>query len=157
MWDIPKDSAETSLKLSWVSELFFTWSLTLTKLSLCFFYLRLLGNSNTHYGRRLLYVCISVVTLWALGFTAAIVAQCNPIKAVWTINYPGEKCLHIKAGVIAHATLDICTDFFIYILPIPKVLSLQLPRRQKHLLVGLFAVGGMWEDSFPLNYYAVLY
>lgn len=54
--------------------------------------------------------------------------------------------MDIKAGVIAHAALDITTDLFIYILPIPRALSSQLPRRQKHLLVGLFAVGGMSES-----------
>lgn len=143
MWDIPRTSAEQSLKLSWISELFFTWSLSLTKLSLCFFYLRLLRNSNTANYRRLVYFCIAVVAIWALGFTAAIIFQCHPIRAAWIINYPGERCLHVQAGVIAHATLDISTDITIYILPIPKALSLQLRRRQMHMLVGMFAVGGM--------------
>lgn len=143
MWDIPRASAEQSLKLSWISELFFTWSLSLTKLSLCFFYLRLLGNSNMANYRRLVYFCMTIVTLWALGFTGGIIFQCHPIQAAWKINYPGERCLHIQAGVIAHATLDISTDLTIYILPIPKVLSLQLRRRQMQMLIGMFAVGGM--------------
>lgn len=143
MWDIPHANAEQSLKLSWISELFFTWSLSLTKISLCFFYLRLLENSNTANYRRLVYVCIAVVTFWALGFTVGIIVQCNPIQAAWIINYPGERCLNIQAAVIAHATLDVSTDLTIYILPIPKVLSMQLRRRQMQMLVGMFAVGGM--------------
>lgn len=103
----------------------------------------MLGDSNTHNSRRLVYVCIGVVTLWALSFTAAIIAQCNPIKDVWTINHPEGSCVDIRAGLIAHAGLDITTDLFIYILPIPKILSSQLPKRQGYLLAGLFAVGGM--------------
>ena len=42
-----------------------------------------------------------------------------------------------------NAAINIATDFAIVILPIPIIKSLNLPRRQKQALIGIFAIGGL--------------
>ncbi|RPB01125.1 hypothetical protein L873DRAFT_1735260 [Choiromyces venosus 120613-1] len=142
IWDLSLETVETSLLLSWVSELIFTWSISLTKLSLCAFYLRLLGPANP-FERKIIYIVIGIVFLWWGGFTAAIIAQCNPVQAVWLINYPGGGCVDRKVGIALHAGVDLLTGGAIYVLPIPTVLSLGMEKRKKWLLVGIFALGGL--------------
>ncbi len=40
--------------------------------------------------------------------------------------------------------MNIVTDFAIIILPMPVVRTLQLARKQKYALIGIFAVGGVY-------------
>ncbi|KAJ4330189.1 hypothetical protein N0V87_010212 [Didymella glomerata] len=42
-----------------------------------------------------------------------------------------------------NAAINISTDFAIIILPMPVIRSLNLDRRQKTALMGIFAVGGL--------------
>lgn len=56
---------------------------------------------------------------------------------------PGEKCVDPHNGLVAHATVDIATDVALYLLPIPAAYGLRLPRRQKALVLALFALGGL--------------
>jgi hypothetical protein len=42
-----------------------------------------------------------------------------------------------------HAAFDVGTDVLIYALPIRKMWMLQVPLRQKILLVGLFMLGAL--------------
>lgn len=42
-----------------------------------------------------------------------------------------------------NAAVNISTDFAIIILPMPVIRSLNLDRRQKTALMGIFAIGGL--------------
>jgi hypothetical protein len=42
-----------------------------------------------------------------------------------------------------NASLNIATDLAIIILPMPVIRSLNLKRRQKQALAGIFAIGGL--------------
>ncbi|KAL7274618.1 hypothetical protein RUND412_002468 [Rhizina undulata] len=141
MWDISMATVQNSLKLSWISELFFTWSLLLTKLSLCALYLRLLGNLADTRGRRIIYTILSLALFWGIAFTIATIMQCTPIRAAWIINLPGERCIDQKWGGALHAALDIITDWGIYAVGITKVAGMGLRGRQKGLLIALFLLG----------------
>ena len=48
----------------------------------------------------------------------------------------------IKAR-FTNAAINILTDFAIIILPMPVIRSLNLARRQKQALIGIFAIGGL--------------
>lgn len=49
--------------------------------------------------------------------------------------------VHIARCNQAMAVLNIATDFYILILPIPVVMGLQLPAKKKFALIGLFSTG----------------
>lgn len=141
IYDLLPPVAENSLKLLWISEIFFTWSLCFTKISICIFYLRLFNNGIC---RRIIYIYIVVVALWALGFSASIIAQCNPVKAAWRTNHqPGERCANIGAGVIAHTVVDTAMNLILWTLPSKLILGLGLRGKQRTLVLGLFVLGGI--------------
>ena len=65
---------------------------------------------------------------------------------------------------MACAALNVFTDLVILILPIPIVWSLQLPKRQRLVLIGIFSLGGMlvnfvlqWTDLSSLMIRQVLF
>ena len=52
-------------------------------------------------------------------------------------------CVDAISGYTAHAALNVATDIFILILPIPGLKKLMLPRAQKVGLILVFALGGL--------------
>ena len=151
-WDVSLPAREHALLASWVTEMILTSGLSLTKMSLCIFYLRLLEGTNSRISRRIILTLMVMIVVWGGGFTIAIALQCRPVKAVFKINYPGERCVNTRIGAIIHATVDIFTDVCIYLLPIPLTWGLRMRRRQKVLVVGLFALGALCVyPPFPLS------
>jgi hypothetical protein len=66
---------------------------------------------------------------------------CYPIAAFWDITITNAVCLPKEAIWFTNASLNILTDFMIFILPIPVLISLNLGRKKKIGLIGVFAVG----------------
>ncbi|KAF1977385.1 hypothetical protein BU23DRAFT_577939 [Bimuria novae-zelandiae CBS 107.79] len=99
--------------------------------------------------------CISAALLCAIGLNICIGIQaqhgmgrhiwdifgCRPIQAFWTLKHP-FKCLNQYAVWFFNGGMNILTDLTISVLPMPVIRKLNLPRRQKQALVGIFAVGG---------------
>lgn len=75
--------------------------------------------------------------------TASMLAstfQCTPIHKAW-VTVPGS-CINVNALFFANAALDIFQDAVIYVLPMRMLYHIQIPKRQKIALMGVFAVGG---------------
>ena len=75
--------------------------------------------------------------IW-LFFTA--VFTCTPIKKFWQPDIAG-KCINERTLWFTNAGLNIATDFIIFVLPIPVIVRLNLPTRQKVLLGLIFTIG----------------
>lgn len=77
---------------------------------------------------------------WALTLSILLPLVCNPVSAFWDIGTKGQ-CLNQLAIWYAMASVNLVTDFFIFSLPLPVIRSLQLPNRQKFMLMGVFCLG----------------
>jgi hypothetical protein len=82
---------------------------------------------------------IMVYTTWTLFGS---IFACVPVKAFWTQDR-SARCINQFAMWFVNAAINIATDFAIIILPLPVIKSLNLPRRQKQGLIGIFAIGGL--------------
>ncbi|KAF8250671.1 hypothetical protein K440DRAFT_128270 [Wilcoxina mikolae CBS 423.85] len=141
--DVPLVNQEHAFLGSWIGEMLTTWCQTLTKLSLCIFYLRLLGCTNNTANKITVYLLMAVVMAWGIGFTGTIIFRCIPVQGSWEFDTPKRRCEYAKPVAIIHVAGDIAIDFAIYILPAKKMWTLRVPRRQKVLIAGLFALGGL--------------
>lgn len=89
-----------------------------------------------------------IVNRIALGVTIAYtfwtvcshIFGCTPIRSYWT-HEPGYHCADQKIAWLSHAAANITLDFIIILLPMPVVGKLNLPRKQKIVLMGVFALG----------------
>lgn len=74
----------------------------------------------------------------------SLMFACKPIAGSWDPKLFGTAvCINRGAIYIAQAVIGIVTDVLLLALPIPTVLKLQMPNKQKIGLVGIFGVGSM--------------
>lgn len=90
---------------------------------------------------------MAIVALYNIFVTASVVTFCVPLQAFWDFSIKGAYC-HPKSVFWANTYMHIIVDFLIYLLPMPIILRVQFPRRQKVLLFVLFAFGFLY-DSHP--------
>lgn len=112
----------------------------LAKLSLLFFYLRITPQL---WFLRTTKVLIWIVVMYSVGITLSNLLACRPIQASWDPSITDKTCINTSALYIATAALNIATDIMMLVLPIPVVVPLQMSKRQKTEIVGIFTLGSL--------------
>ncbi|KAF4451269.1 hypothetical protein F53441_5690 [Fusarium austroafricanum] len=130
------------LQIVWLSSIFYNACLGFIKISVLALYTRL-GDKTL---RKAAFVMMAVVGCQAGANVMACIFQCSPVPAAYdiTILPADKKCIDINAFYLANAAVNIMTDILTYSLPIPLIIKLRVPRRQKISLgiimcLGLFA------------------
>ena len=79
------------------------------------------------------------------------VLQCQPVHAFWQPQVQ-HHCFDQLAYYIAHGSLNLVTDVFVVLMPIPILWSLQLPTARKTGLVAVFLLAGLWVLKCTVRY-----
>ena len=129
------------LQLLTVSTLMYIPTTILSKVILCFFYYRL--SPATWYRYSVYFtgvICVgSLVGIWF-----SVMFSCNPVAASWDQRLVAEAtCLNRPPIYITQAAFGSVTDFMLLILPIPTLIGLQMNKKKKLGLIGLFSVGSV--------------
>ena len=118
----------------------FILSVSFAKMSMLVFYTRLAPQT---WVRAAAYGGVLVVVAYSL--TAILVESlgCRPLRGIVdeTLSDVDGGCDGSYPGYIAVSCMNIVMDVVILLLPIPIVVPLQIPTRQKVLLVLTFATG----------------
>lgn len=77
---------------------------------------------------------------WALTLSILLPLVCSPVSAFWDPEVPG-KCLNQLAIWYVMASINLVSDFVIFSMPLPVIKNLQLPKKQKIMLMGVFCLG----------------
>ncbi|EMF11630.1 uncharacterized protein SEPMUDRAFT_149566 [Sphaerulina musiva SO2202] len=128
-----------SLVWFWASVWLYYLGLMFTKLSILFQYLRIFPD------RRFRFWCISLMALvcgWTCWAFFSALFACWPIQHFWNPSIPGA-CLNRLAVWFSNAAMNIITDIATTILPLPVLKSLNLPKRQRYVLMFVFGMGGV--------------
>ncbi|KAK8136082.1 hypothetical protein PG984_004022 [Apiospora sp. TS-2023a] len=108
--------------------------------SILFLYIRMFkGYDNL---RRASWIVLALVAMGAGGILVVMVTACIPLRKKWdqTTEHIDGYCHPV--GVWWAATgFQALSDVVIFVMPLPTIYSLRLPRRQKLGLVAVFAVG----------------
>ncbi|KAJ3537153.1 hypothetical protein NM208_g6433 [Fusarium decemcellulare] len=75
-----------------------------------------------------------------LGLFFASVFQCDPIAKGWNPTITGQ-CINMASVYQATAITGVISDVFVITIPIPMVINLKIPKRQKAGLMLMFMVG----------------
>lgn len=109
------------------------------KLSIIFFLLRLTPNprfAKILYGFGAFVVALTFVIAFSVSF------QCTPVAAFYDRSlFAGSRCIDRASLYFSTSAFNILTDIALCVLPIPMLLKVQLPRRQKLILIAVFALG----------------
>lgn len=104
-------------------------------------------------GRSFIYYTMAFVTLLTIGVTVANIFQCRPFERIytpdlhlawvhWGKNQPGM-CINRPALFYSSGALNVLGDLVILGIPMPMLMGLGWPWRQKVALIGVFSLGGI--------------
>ncbi|KAK3687807.1 hypothetical protein B0T22DRAFT_479091 [Podospora appendiculata] len=124
-------------KAWWTSLITYVTTLALSKISICLLYLKVF---TLEWARRASWAVLTIVAISSAFMIINTSTACIPLQAFWDKTIEGAYC-HSNKIWWANTGLAIGTDVLIFLLPIPLVVPLSLPRRQKFVVVGIFALG----------------
>ncbi|KAG4437103.1 hypothetical protein IFR05_007401 [Cadophora sp. M221] len=136
-WELQDGQLKYILKTIYVAENVYIVQLALPKLSILMFYL----NSIPNEGFRLaVYTTMCLIVISSTTVSTLTVVGCYPIPSFWDRDIKGN-CLDINAVAYAVGGLSILQDLVIIALPMPVLRNMRLPRREKAMVLFMFAVG----------------
>lgn len=92
--------------------------------------------------------------LWAVGIfvigysgvlAGASLIQCIPLNYIWDPTVKGY-CLKIPLAATILAVFNVLTDVIILVMPMPLVWQLQMGRKEKLQIMGMFLLGGLYAS-----------
>jgi len=111
----------------------------IVKISVLIFYNRLFPRK----GFRLVICGVgALLLLMLLCGLPGILFQCLPTHSIWQ-PYVEHHCFNQMAFYVAMGSLNLVTDVFVVLMPIPILWSLQLPAARKSALVAVFLLAGL--------------
>ncbi|KAK3358225.1 hypothetical protein B0T25DRAFT_452789 [Lasiosphaeria hispida] len=119
------------------SIVFYCAALLALKLAFLFQYYRVLAVQQM----RVVYIgAIVIVGGWALSQLLVGIFICTPVRGFWDSTAGGTCISNIPQWYI-NAAGNIVTDIAVFVLPLPAIWKLHLPKNQKLLLLGIFSLG----------------
>ncbi|KAM5343756.1 hypothetical protein ACJ41O_012293 [Fusarium nematophilum] len=131
----PEETIE-QLKYLYVSILIYNVGMNIVKISFLLQYRRIFQSVRVH---DVCFWAIIVVILWACLQTTLLAISCLPISflAPSTAGW----CLDTLPIWYFSSAMSLATDILIFCIPLPSVLKLQLPIRQKIMVILIFCLG----------------
>merc|ERR1711977_177503 len=139
--NLPKTWLSPALAWYWAFMWNYYAALVFTKLSILCQYLRIFPHS---WFRKTCWFLIAFITVWGLWAFFSAIFMCNPISAFWDLNifaWDQPQCLDRATVWYFNGAINFLTDCIIAAMPLPLIHSLELPRRQKMILMVIFGAG----------------
>ncbi|KAK4044373.1 hypothetical protein C8A01DRAFT_31428 [Parachaetomium inaequale] len=139
-WETDPFALPAFERAAWYGILFYNLSLTLSRISILLLYKRIFTYSWIKRTIQIVLILVIAIGIWLV---VSVCTACMPLEAFW------DWSLYFKGPVYcqpvnlwwANAALHITSDLVVMALPMPVLSSLNLPRRQKYAIVGVFAFG----------------
>jgi hypothetical protein len=138
VWDLTKHQLEHGRKASITAQTLFLPASGLAKLSILTSYLRIAPYDS--WFRRLTISTMPLVGTLMLAFLILLWTQCSPASDYWHLS-DNSHCIDEGPPLIGQAVTSVITDFMVYVLPLPTLRSLNLPKRQRVALIIVFSLG----------------
>ncbi|PGH33738.1 hypothetical protein GX50_03478 [[Emmonsia] crescens] len=136
--EITPEAFKKQVILLWASIPIYNASLFCTKASISLQYHRIFPGSRI---RIICYGALVFITLYGLWVVLASFLTCIPVKKFWDDTAEGS-CMNRDALWLSTAIVHIITDVILLAMPMPILIRLNLPKRQRVALVLVFALGG---------------
>ena len=126
-----------------ISTILYAPTVFFVKLSILFQYLRIFVPNRK--GNMVLYVMIHLLICTTLVFYTcdviiAIVMR-EPCEKIWAPNLHRGNCFDFQAVFRATGTFNMINDILILILPMKCIWDLQMEKRRKLMIMGIFGTG----------------
>jgi hypothetical protein len=137
LWAIEWDQLIKFVNWFYVVEVLYFVVMTTLKTSILCFFWRIFGQTN------LVWPIIGTLIFNAIYGTIFIfvgIFQCVPIIYTWTsLDY--DRCVNVNAIIWSHAAISIALDFWMMLLPLWRIKSLQMPLKRKIAVALMLTTG----------------
>lgn len=130
----------------WLSVIFYNFGLGLTKISIVMQYLRIFATTKAM--RIAILATLAFISLYTFEAVIVSIFSCDPVDLFWHHSKAGT-CVNFKAVWFSNAAVNIFSDVLIISLPMPIIQGLNIPRKQKFALMGIFALGTLYMAPSP--------
>ncbi|KAK2046180.1 integral membrane protein [Colletotrichum somersetense] len=90
--------------------------------------------------QRICSIFIGFIIAFCIGQVVSLGFVCIPLRSLWDATVPG-RCFDRLAWWFVGSSISLVTDVAIVIMPLPLLRTIQLPWRQKAVLMATFALG----------------
>ncbi|KAA6412448.1 MAG: hypothetical protein FRX48_03439 [Lasallia pustulata] len=132
-------SASKMGRALYVLEAIYPACTTATKVSILLLYRRIFTTLNPYF-RYCLYIISTVLVGWAISGFFTTVFQCTPIHSFWD-GSEDRKCIDEVSALVGLAVINTLVNASVLILPMPILWHLNMPRRRKVAICGIFVIG----------------
>ncbi|KAF7535599.1 hypothetical protein G7054_g5239 [Neopestalotiopsis clavispora] len=140
-YEMPLERYRYFSRVIFAAPLVYTLTVASAKATLCLFYRRL--SPFTTY-QIFVWITMFLCVGSSMAIFFSLVFACRPLAASWDPNLAETaQCLHRPAIYVATAGIGVFTDVILLALPIPVIVRLNMPTRQKIVVLLLFAVGSI--------------
>jgi hypothetical protein len=129
----------TGLQVQFYSTLGYLFTTVFCKLSVLTLYRSVFAQAST-VNRWANRVVTSLVVLQAIWIFVCCMTGCIPLQASWDPMITDKWCWPMEVWTFNN-TMHLITDFMIFCLPLPMLRQLNVPRRQRIFLFGIFSLG----------------
>lgn len=149
---VPQENRSNSLRLIFICQVIWYWSITLVKLSVALLLVRL---KTTRGWRIFLFSIMGVLILNATLATFFQFLQCQPFSVYWdpsAFKNGDVKCIPrgaITGNIIAGSAVHVSTDLIFSFMPVTFIRKLNRPRREK-IFLGLLMGLGLFAALFAI-------
>ncbi|SPJ75756.1 related to integral membrane protein [Fusarium torulosum] len=125
------------LRNFYITIVLYTSAVMFLKMTLLVGYYRVLAVQNS---RKFYIAAIVLVGGWSVSQLGVAIFGCSPIHGFWDLSVKTH-CINTTVMWYTNVAGNIATDLIVIVLPIPAIVKLNLPNRQKWYLVGIFVLG----------------
>ncbi|VUC32457.1 unnamed protein product [Clonostachys rosea] len=127
------------LKILYVEQVLFTFSISIVKLSILAFYWSLFGVEKR------MKIAISTITtaciLWWIIFTFLAAFRCRPPTNAWKPSAPPDSCTPAPDIFLPLESTNLVLDILVLCIPVFTIGKLNLSTKKKISVIGIFLVG----------------
>ncbi|KAK5629449.1 hypothetical protein RRF57_005164 [Xylaria bambusicola] len=127
----------TAYKGDYIFSHFYDFAIASTKLSILALYHRIFVTTRM---RVAVYITAAFVIAWLIEMEIVLGLGCQPIQG-WWLAAPGAKCVDKVAFTYSTNVLNLVFDLWIFSMPIPIILKLEVNKAKRIALCFLFSIG----------------
>ncbi|EXK24145.1 hypothetical protein FOMG_19117 [Fusarium oxysporum f. sp. melonis 26406] len=136
-WEQSRENYVAYMKAFYASVIVYNVAMCLVKIGILQQYRRIFAipilQALTFYG-------LVIMVAWTITIAFLNALICVPVAKFWNSTMPGH-CTDPLTVWYVMAGFNLVTDITVFCMPLPVIGSLNLPRRQKIMLLAIFSIG----------------
>ncbi|KAK1983925.1 integral membrane protein [Colletotrichum cereale] len=90
--------------------------------------------------QKLCNIFIALIIAFGISQVVSVSLACIPLRSLWDATVPG-RCIALLDWWYIGSSISLATDVAIFVMPLPLLRTVQLPLRQKVVLIATFGLG----------------